>query len=52
MSKRPLKATDKRRNRHVHKPVESGTASTGQGAPLANLFNNRKRKNGDAKRAG
>jgi hypothetical protein len=51
MAHKPLKATDRRR--HVRKPkaVESAKESTGAGAPLADLFNNRKRRNGAGKRA-
>jgi len=52
MSRKPLKATDRRRNIRKHKSVNDTSETTGQGAPLADLFNNRKRRNGNAKRAG
>jgi hypothetical protein len=52
MAHKPLKATDKRRQVRKHKPVSGGSDSTGSGAPLADLFNDRKKRNGTSKRAG
>ena len=53
MARKPLKATDKRRSGNSHRSgdsKESGSES-GEGAMLANLFNDRRRPNGKAHRA-
>lgn len=54
MSKRPLKSTDKRRTKRKAgvRETEGTSDSDGAGPPLADLFNDRRRANGHAKRAG
>ena len=52
MSKRPLKATDKRRvsGKHGVRAPEGGEG-LGSASPLANLFNDRRKNLGHGKRA-
>jgi hypothetical protein len=47
---KPLKSTDKRRRRHHAKAIAE-PSSSGAGAPLADLFNDRRKPNGAGKRA-
>lgn len=48
----PLKSTDRRRNKRVHRVEEpDGDDNTGAGARAADLFNDRRKPNGKAKRA-
>lgn len=52
MSKKPLKATDRRRNRkNAGIPAPDTQGNTGVGAPLADLFNDRRGRNGQGKKA-
>lgn len=53
MSKKPLKATDKRRQA-AHKGksgVREPESGSGEGSPLASLFNERRKPNGRGKKA-
>lgn len=50
MSKRPLKATDRRRNSKKH-DVRQPESDAGSGSPLADLFNDRRKPNGHGKKA-
>lgn len=49
MSKKPLKATDKRRQ-SKKRGVKEPESDSGAGAPLADLFNDRRHANGKGKR--
>lgn len=51
MGKRPLKATDKRRNSKGGFKDDSDSEN-GSGKPLAGLFHDRRKNNGHGKRAG
>lgn len=50
MAHKPLKATDRRRSRKSGK-ISQPDNDSGAGAPLADLFNDRRKPNGKAKRA-
>ena len=51
MSKKPLKATDRRRNSGKHGVRSPENDDEGSGNPLANLFNDRRKPNGHGKKA-
>lgn len=51
MSKKPLKATDRRRNSGKHGVRGTDAEEGGSGAPLANLFNDRRKPNGHGKKS-
>ena len=49
---RPLKSTDRRRNRHARRvETPDDDDNNGAGARAADLFNDRRKANGRAKRA-
>lgn len=50
MSKKPLKATDRRRQRERAESVDE-SSDNGAGRALADLYNDRRRQNGTGKRA-
>lgn len=51
MSKKPLKATDRRRNSGKRGVRAPESEDDGAGSPLANLFHDRRKPNGHGKKA-
>ena len=51
MAHKPLKATDRRRQSRKSERIDQPDSGGGAGAPLADLFNDRRKPNGRAKRA-
>ena len=51
MAKHPVKATDRRRTVRKSKGVKSPESGSGSSHPLADLFNDRRGKNGRGKRS-
>jgi hypothetical protein len=51
MAHKPLKATDRRRQSRKAERISEPDESGGAGAPLADLFNDRRKPNGRGKRA-
>lgn len=51
MAHKPLKATDRRRRRKAEHIAQPDEDSGGTASPLADLFNDRRKPNGRAKRA-
>jgi hypothetical protein len=51
MTRKPLKATDRRRQSRKAERISEPDSDAGAGAPLADLFNDRRKPNGRGKRA-